>query len=85
MELRQPRQVEEVTGYICDVCGNSCSKVADDPVESAEYALLSAEWGYWSDGKDLTRHECHLCELCYDKVRHYIEQVLHGKVRVIDY
>jgi hypothetical protein len=86
MEMRQTKQTEEVIGYVCDVCGNSCFKVAGQQrMDSTEYAVLSAEWGFWSDGKDLTRHECHLCELCYEKVRKYIEQVLHGRVRVIDY
>ena len=86
MEIRSTKQTEEVIGYECDVCGNSCFKVAGEQREhSTEYAALTAEWGFWSEGKDLTRHECHLCESCYEKVRKYIEQVLHGKVRVMDH
>lgn len=85
MELRRHKQVEEVIGYLCDVCGNTCFKETGiERLDSTEYAVLSADWGFWSDGKDLTRHECHLCESCYEKVRKYIEQVLHGRVRVID-
>jgi hypothetical protein len=86
MELRRTKQTEEVIGYICDVCGNSCLKVSGvQGLDSTEHAVLSAEWGYWSEGKDLTRHECHLCEHCYGKVRKYIEEVLKGRVRVVDY
>jgi hypothetical protein len=86
MELRRRKQVEEVIGYLCDVCSNSCFKeTGNQRLHSTEHAVLSADWGFWSDGKDLTRHECHLCESCYEKVRKYIEQVLHGRVRVIDY
>jgi hypothetical protein len=85
MELRRPKQAEEVIGYLCDICGNSCFKGAgEQQPDSTEHAVLSAEWGYWSAGKDLTYHECHLREPCYEKVRNYIENVLKGRVRVID-
>jgi len=84
MEMRRVKQTEEVIGYVCDVCGSPCFKESGDlRFESTEYAVLSAQWGYWSNGKDLTRHECHLCEDCYDKVRQFIEEFLRGKVRVI--
>jgi hypothetical protein len=86
MELRRRKQTEEVIGYICDVCGIPCFKAEGvQGPHSTEFAVLSADWGFWSDGKDCTRHECHLCESCYGKVRNYIEQVLHGTVRVWEY
>jgi hypothetical protein len=85
MELRRTKHTEEVIGFVCDVCGNPCAKESGDQgLHADEHAVLSAEWGYWSEGKDLTYHECHLCEPCYDKVRNYIEKVLMGRVRVID-
>ena len=86
MELRQTKETEEVIGYVCDVCGDPCFKAAGvQRLDSTEYATLSAEWGYWSEGKDMTRHECHLCESCYEKVRKYIEEELKGKVRIVNY
>jgi hypothetical protein len=83
MEIREKRVVDEVAGYNCDICNKPCFK-EDGPnqLDSSEYATLRAEWGYWSRDKDGTVHECHLCELCYDKVRRFIEEELNGKIRV---
>jgi len=82
MEIRTLQQTEVVTGYVCDVCGQDCAKESGEGREhTAEYATLSAEWGYWSTGKDLTWHECHLCESCFEKVCRFIEEELKGEVR----
>lgn len=82
MKLRARKQVEVVVGFVCDVCNENCAKEpGDTDGHTAELATLSAEWGYWSNDKDLTWHECHLCESCYEKVRRFIEVELHGKVR----
>lgn len=77
--------MDEVVGYTCDICGNTCYK-EDGPnrSESSEHATLRAEWGFWSE-KDGTVHECHMCEKCYDRVRDFIENVLNGKVRVTEH
>jgi|ERR1035437_3052722 hypothetical protein len=45
----------------CNICGN---KILDKGC-GREYATISAEWGYDSN-KDMTRHEAHICESCYD-------------------
>lgn len=67
--------VKKVVDIICDVCGNSCK----DHLENFEYGLLEASWGYTSK-KDLERHECYMCEDCYDKVFSFIESI-GGKVK----
>lgn len=84
MEIREKRLAEEIVGYTCDICNNSCFKEGGPSLgPSSEHAVLRAEWGYWSDGsKDGTVHECHMCEACYEKVRRYIEHELAGKIRV---
>jgi hypothetical protein len=79
MELREQRLTDVVVGYTCDICGGSCGKGMKS-VDASEYATLRANWGYWSD-KDLTWHECHMCERCFDKVKQFIEQELKGTVR----
>jgi hypothetical protein len=85
MEMREKRLVDEVVGYVCDICGSPCLKESgSNRLESSEHATLRADWGYWSEGKDETAHECHMCESCYDKVRRFIEDELKGKVRVLD-
>ena len=82
MEIRALQPTEVVTGYVCDVCGQNCAKESGkDRSYTDEHATLSAEWGYSSNDKDLTWHECHMCESCYDKVRRYIEEELKGTVR----
>ena len=86
MEIREKRLADEVLGYTCDICNKPCFKEdGQNCADSSEYATLWAEWGYWSDGKDLTLHECHMCEACYEKVRTFIERDLKGKVRVVEY
>lgn len=81
MELRKNQQVAKVVGYICDICKKSCDK---DGEGSDEHATLSAKWGYFSDEKDCTMTECHLCEPCYEKVAAYIKS-LGGEIREAGY
>jgi hypothetical protein len=90
MELKKFRPEEVVVGAICDMCGQSCAHKKghrqNDPDGTDfchEYGTLSANWGYWSDGRDLTQEECHLCETCFGKVRDFIRSQ-GGKVRVIE-
>lgn len=83
MEIHELRQVREVVGYTCDVCHKPCYN-EDACQASTELAVLRAEWGFWSRGKDQTVHECHLCESCYDKVRTFIEQTLNGTIRIVE-
>ena len=85
MEIREKRLIDEFVGIACDICGQPCfGEVEPDREGTSEYAMLRAEWGYWS-GKDGSVHECHMCETCYDKVRVFIERDLKGKVRVTEY
>ena len=80
MEIRTKQEVIKVKGYICDICNKECRN-EKDPFSDYEYAILSAQWGYFSN-KDLTAHECHMCESCFDQVKEFIES-LGGKVRSI--
>ena len=73
---------------ICDICGNSCNvahKGFKDPngIISNEFATLTARWGYCSN-KDLTEHECIMCEECFDEVLAIIYH-MGGKVRRTSY
>lgn len=81
MEIRKKIEQLKVTGYICDVCGNSCNASKDKRYESHEYATLFGHWGYDSK-RDGDVFECHLCEECYDRVVEFIESI-GGKVRTI--
>lgn len=83
MELRKLRPREEVVGMICDMCSKSCASPDEDRDNCYEHGTLEAHWGFWSDGKDLTNEECHLCESCFGKVRQFIRDQ-GGKVRVIE-
>jgi hypothetical protein len=65
------------------MCGNDC-RPKDSPDFGHEHGVLSASWGYWSNGRDMTQEECHLCELCFGKVRDFIV-ASGGKVREIMY
>lgn len=85
MEMRQQQVRDELVGYVCDICNMPCFKdEGPNRLASDEHATLRAEWGYWSESKDGSVHECHMCEKCYDKVQRFIEQELRGKVRVIN-
>lgn len=89
MEIRKLRAREEVVGAICDMCNKKCipKNACEDDIDHYychEYGMLLANWGYWSDGKDLTREECHLCEVCFNKVRAFIVDQ-EGKVRKTEY
>lgn len=88
MEIRKLAVREETFGRTCDMCGQRCDMAAKklgerDTDYAHEYGTLSANWGYWSDGRDLTKEECHLCETCFGKVREFIHSQ-GGIVRVMD-
>tara|TARA_Y100000310_G_C20313943_1_gene637521 strand:+ start:404 stop:655 length:252 start_codon:yes stop_codon:yes gene_type:complete len=70
-------ETKQIIDCECDVCGKKCKSEY-----GIERGVLSADWGYGSN-KDGERHECHLCEECYDKVKEFIEG-LGGKVRTED-
>ena len=71
--------VDSIVDVECDICHQSCKREI-----GIEYAQLSVPggWGYDSR-KDGERHECDMCEDCYDKVREFIKS-LGGHVRVSD-
>ncbi len=50
---------------ICNICEASCNRAPEREV-SYEYALISANWGYFSP-KDLDEHEAHVCYACYEE------------------
>lgn len=79
MKIKEKSDIENVVGYICDVCKKSCDK-GDPGFESHEWAELNATWGYYSN-KDLQIHECHMCETCYDLVANFIKSI-GGNIRV---
>jgi len=67
------QQTEVLSDIICDICGHSCNAAPDETWgPMLEYAILSASWGYCSNNKDMTKHECHMCEKCFDKVAAFI-------------
>lgn len=82
MELRKFQTKEVVVGMICDMCNQNCTKDTNNPDFGYEHGTLSANWGYYSNGRDLTEEECHLCESCFDKIRQFIISN-GGKVRKI--
>ncbi len=53
---------------ICDVCGISNAAFKEENGHNLEFATLEAHWGYYSDGKDMTRHCAYICEPCYDRL-----------------
>ena len=59
--VKETKEVEVCEDIICDICDKSCEINGN-----LNYATLSAKWGYGSD-KDLTVHEAHICEGCYDE------------------
>lgn len=80
MELRKLKLTEEPCGAICDMCQNSC--LVDEEHDCYEFGVLEANWGFFSDdGKDTEHEECHLCQLCFNKVRDFIK-AQGGNVRV---
>jgi protein-arginine kinase activator protein McsA len=83
MKITKKVEIEKVVGFICDACGFSCAKGKDEDKNDIayEYATLKATWGYFSN-KDRERHETHLCEDCYDRVRGFIEGELKGRIRI---
>ncbi len=84
MELRKLEPKEVVVGMICDMCNQSCaSPLEEDKDFCYEHGTLSASWGFYSDEKDLTHEECHLCEKCFGKIRDFITSN-GGKVREIE-
>ena len=82
VELKREVREEKVYGYECDICRSSCNKSTGES-DVFEYATLFARWGYYSN-KDLESHECHMCEVCYDKITDFIKS-LRGCVRVTHY
>lgn len=66
---------KKIVDIICDICGRSCK----DYLDNFECALLESCWGYTSK-KDLEKHECYMCEECYDKVFCFIESI-GGKIK----
>lgn len=67
----------QVSDIICDICGKSClisDPLEDYRIETAEYATLEATWGYWSK-KDGDRYYNEMCEICFDKVKSYIDSI----------
>lgn len=83
MEIRKLRITQDVVGAICDMCHKPCvDPNSKTPDYEHEYGTLSASWGYYSNGKDLSHDECHLCENCFDEVRAFIQNK-GGNVRTI--
>lgn len=71
---------EEISGVICDVCGNRCRKDGDFV---DEYAILKASWGYCSKMDGICQ-ECDICENCFDKISNFIKSI-GGEIREKSY
>lgn len=66
---------------------NCCVKTLND---KEDYAYIVKDWGYYSNGKDLTRQTVRLCEDCWDKLMDSLkikpdEQDIDVKGNVADY
>lgn len=86
VEITGKGEVEGVVDLVCDICDQSCQvETGHDNWRAVEHATLFGHWGYHSNNKDMTEHECHMCEDCYDKVKKFIEEDLKGRVRINEY
>lgn len=77
MKTKTEVQRVEITGIICDICGDP-----SDEYTLYEYVSINHLWGYYSN-KDGTRTECDICESCFDKIKDFIVNTLEGEVREI--
>ena len=77
MLIEKKVEVTQPDGIKCDVC-----KKVQEEAGKYEFASLIADWGYFSNGKDGTTSECHMCESCYDKVEAFIKSI-GGEVRIM--
>ena len=83
MQIIKMVEKTKVTGYVCDVCGESCNKSEYPKWQDHEYATLTAHWGYSSRDRDGDTSECHMCEDCFDRISDFIESI-GGKVRTMN-
>lgn len=60
MKIIEEKLSPVITDVLCDVCNGSTIS----PGGSAEFGVLSADWGYGSQ-HDGERYEIHLCETCF--------------------
>lgn len=76
-------QKEKILTATCDKCGQDCMKpffdnTSDgdrddhDNVKEFEGMILSADWGFMSNGKDGETWKAVLCEICVDKYLSHI-------------
>lgn len=76
--MRKHKKVfrDEVCDVICDICSRSCLK-SEAAMYSAEFAVLNAQWGYWSrkDGQNCTLE---ICEECFDKIMSFAKTISDG-------
>ena len=75
MRKYEKRFRDVLVDIVCDCCGRSCSKISSG---SAEYAVLEADWGYWSrkDGESFRKD---LCEDCFDRVAEFVHSISEDK------
>ena len=69
MKIIEEKLSPVITDVLCDIC--SCSTTP--PGGSAEFALLSAHWGYGSK-HDGERYEINLCETCFFATLSYLRR-----------
>lgn len=82
VEVIKTIPTDVVVAHQCDICKKLLRhhvEVDDDQWD--DVVTLKGNFGYFSS-KDLQRHNCDMCEACYDKVREFIEVVLGGKIQV---
>lgn len=66
---------DELKDVVCDVCGKSCmSGTLEAFGIGAEFAVLSANWGYGSR-KDGDSFRCEMCEDCFDKIVAFVGKI----------
>ena len=74
MKILKKLPTEQTVDVKCDICGESCRGQYN-----IEYAELRANWGYDST-RDGERHECQMCEKCYNRVEEFIISI-GGKIQ----
>jgi hypothetical protein len=65
---------DELLDIVCDICGGSCVPEGSGGAGWAEFAVLEANWGYFSrkDGDKLHKE---ICEKCFDKLVDFMESI----------
>ena len=65
---------DELLDVVCDACGRSCVPENSEGPGWAEFAVVEANWGYFSE-KDGDKYYKEICESCFDKVCDFLKSI----------